>query len=53
MSNGDNEGEEAGSLPGNLDFILSEVSGHGKTVQKRSVIIWLQFLNPLWRMEAG
>lgn len=53
MSNGDNKGEEAGSLTGNLDFILSEVSGHGKSVQKRCVIIRLQFLNPLWRMEAG
>lgn len=52
MSNGDNKGDEARSLTGNLHFILGGVSSHGKTLQQGCVIIWLRFLNPLWRTEC-
>lgn len=52
VSNGDNKGDEARSLTGNLHFILGGVSSHGKTLQQGCVIIWLRFLNPLWRTEC-
>ena len=34
VSNGDNKGNEARTLTGNLGFILGGMSSHGKTVQQ-------------------